>query len=81
MSARSPRAGALARERFVGEGFSARWSRVKETVMKPTTKIRPSKKTVQMKGDALVSLMELGLRPLEPMPACRFCGEDCGGFH
>jgi hypothetical protein len=48
--------------------------------MKPT-KIKPSKKTAQERGDALASPMEFALRPLEPMPACRFCGEDCGGFH
>lgn len=49
--------------------------------MKVTTKSKPRHKTLQVKGDAIAGLMALGLRPLEPMPACRFCGEDCDGFH
>lgn len=42
-------------------------------------------KVVQIKGEVVRELAARGLhhcgefRPAEP--SCRFCGEDCGGFH
>lgn len=44
-------------------------------------------KVVQVKGDFVRELAARGLhhcgelRPVEPSQSCRFCGEDCGGFH
>lgn len=44
-------------------------------------------KVVQVKGEVVRELAARGLhhcgelRPIEPSPSCRFCGEDCGGFH
>jgi hypothetical protein len=44
-------------------------------------------KVVQIEGEFVRELVARGfhhcgeLRPIVPVPSCRFCGEDCGGFH
>lgn len=50
-------------------------------------KLAARAKVLQVKGEVVRELAARGLhhcgefRPVGPAPSCRFCGEDCGGFH